>query len=157
MAPLAAALATPGVGTALSIGGTLLNVVSSLRAGAVEREQANVESAFAEAQASQEEARAADEEKRRRQAAAKLTSTQRARFAAQGIDISTGTPLLVVAETLLASQEDVEAIRETGRAKAKTFRVQAHTFRDFGKQSQRATRIGAGSSLLSGLAQASTL
>ena len=133
--------------------GTALNIVGTLQAGQEQKRVANIEAELGEAQAAQEEARTADEVLRRRRAAAKLASTQRTRFAAEGIDISTGTPLLVVAETLLDAQEDVEAIRETGFAKAKTFRSRAQTFRDFGRQAVRTSRIQAGSSLLTGLSQ----
>ena len=132
--------------TAAAVAGIVLNVAGTLQAGQEQKRVAGIEAELGEAQAAQEEARTADEVLRRRRAAAKLASTQRTRFAAAGIDISTGTPLLVVAETLLDAQEDVEAIRETGFAKAKTFR-------DFGRQAVRTSRIQAGSSLLTGLSQ----
>ena len=139
--------------TAAAVAGIVLNVAGTLQAGQEQKRVANIEAELGEAQAAQEEARTADEVLRRRRAAAKLASTQRTRFAAEGIDISTGTPLLVVAETLLDAQEDVEAIRETGFAKAKTFRSRAQTFRDFGRSAVRTSRIQAGSSLLTGLSQ----
>ncbi len=154
---LATKVGTTTVGAILTktaiIGGTALNVAGTLQAGQEQKRVAGIEATLGEAQAAQEEARTADEELRRRRAAVKLAGTQRARFAAQGIDISTGTPLLVVAETLLNTQEDVEAIRETGRARAKTFRSRAQTFRDFGRTAVRTSRIQAGSSLLTGLSQ----
>ena len=137
----------------LAVIGLALQATSTLQAGAAEKRAADVEATLGEAQAAQETARAADEEVRRRRAATKLAGAQRAGFAGQGIDISTGTPLLVVAETLLESQEDVEAIRETGRARAKTFISKAQTFREFGKQAQRTSRIQAGASLFTGLSR----
>ena len=151
----AATAATIGkvASTALIVGGTALDVVGTLTAGREAERVAGVEAELGEAQAAQERARTADEELRRRRAAVKLAGAQRAGFAAEGIDISTGTPLLVVAETLLEAQEDVEAIRETGRAKAKTFKVKAQTFRDFGKAQLGVSRIRAGTSLLTGLSR----
>ena len=149
MAPLAAAapyiaLASAGV-----------QAIGVLQAGSAEKDASDVEALLAEAQGAQEETRTAEEEKLRRKDARKLLAKQRAGFAGAGVT-SAGTPLLVMAETLLDAEEDVIAIQTGGKARASAFRNRAQTFRDLGKSRQRAGRFRAGSTLLSGLGNFST-
>lgn len=140
------ALATGAV-----IGGTVLSSVGILSAGKAESDTARAESKFALAQAQQEAVRTAEEERLQRQRARKLIGTQKAQFAASGVDISSGTPLLVMADTLLQSEEDVAAIRAGGAARIQTFERKAQTFREIGKAARTGAGFKAGSTLLTGL------
>ncbi len=128
-----------------------VQAIGALTAGEAQKAQADVEASLAQAQAAQEELRTAEEEKLRRRDARRLIGRQRAGFAGAGVITSAGTPLLVMAETLLEAEEDVEAIRAGGSARASAFRNRAVTFREVGKSRQTAGRFRAGASLLSGL------
>lgn len=154
----AATAATIGTVTtgALTIGGTALSVAGALQAGRAEGEQAGVETQFAENQALQEEIRGAAEERLRRKEGEKLKAQQIARFAGAGVRVGEGTPLLVMAETLLETEEDVFAIKEGTKARASAFRQTGQTFRSIGRQAKSTSRLKAGSSLLSGISDLTT-
>lgn len=150
---------------ALTIGGTFLDVAGTLQAGEAasaqaeaQSAQAEVEAKLAEGQAIQEELRGVEEERLRREAGEELSARQRAQFAKGGVRVGEGTPLLVLADTLLDTTEDIQAIQQTTeaaasafRSQAQTFRLQALTFRGVGAEAEAASRIEAGTSLISGL------
>jgi hypothetical protein len=136
----------------LALGMAALSAFGTLKAGEQQKKQSDVEALVAENQAAQEELRTAEQEALRRREARKLVARQKAGFAGAGVT-SAGTPLLVMAESLMESEEDVEAIRATGRARAATFRDRGQQIRALGKSRRTASRFQAGSSLLSGLAQ----
>lgn len=156
MAPLIAAVKSKAFITALQVGGTALSVVGTLQAGEAEKSQAEIEAALAESQALQEEIRGVEEERLRRKEGEKLKARQIAQFAKGGVRVGEGTPLLVMAETILDTQEDVAAIQEGTKARAGTFRLTGQTFRSVGKAAKRTSRLKAGSSLLSGISGLTT-
>ena len=144
-------LKSKGLATALSVGGTALDVIGTLQAGRAVDEQSKAEQALAEGQALQEELRGVEEERLRRKEADKLEARQRTQFAGAGVKVGEGTPLLIMAETVLDATEDIKAIREGTKARASTFRFTGQTFRSIGKAQKSASRFKAGSSLLSGI------
>ena len=144
------------IATIAQIGGTALSVIGTLRAGSAAEEQSEIEQARAEGQALQEEIRGVEVERLRRKEGEKLKARQIAQFAKGGVRVGEGTPLLVMAETLLDTEEDVLAIKEGTQARAGTFRFTGQTFRSVGKTAKRTSRLKAGSSLLSGISGLTT-
>ena len=143
--------AVVGAGKLLPLIGTGLDIAGTLQAGRAVDEQSKLEQARAEQQALQEEIRGTEEERLRRKAGEKLEARQRAQFAKGGVKVGEGTPLLIMAETVLDATEDIEAIREGAKARASSFRFTGQTFRSIGKAQKTASKLKAGSSLLSGI------
>jgi len=132
-------------------GGSLLNVVGSLREGEATDAQSRLEAEMAKAQALAEERRGLEEERLRRREGEKLHARQKALYARAGVKVGEGSPLLVLAETLLDTSEDISFIRESTQAKASAFRMKATTFRGIGKAARTSSRYKAGQSLLTGI------
>ncbi len=137
--------------TGALVGGTLLDVAGTLQAGREEETQAGIEQSIAEQQALQEELRGVEEERLRRKAGEKLEARQRAQYSKAGVRVGEGTPLLIMAETVLDVEEDVLAIKEGTQARASTFRRTGQTFRSIGRAARTTSKFKAGSSLLSGI------
>lgn len=137
--------------TTATVGGTALSVAGTLQAGRAAEAQSDIEATLAESQAVQEEARGLEEERLRRRAGESLKARQVAQFAKGGVRVGEGTPLLVMAETILDTQEDISAIKEGTQARTGAFRLKGRTFRAIGKAAKTASRFKAGTSLLSGI------
>jgi len=137
--------------TGLIAGGTALDVTGTLQAGKDTEAQADLEQSLSESQALAEEQRGVEEERLRRRAGDKTEARQRAQFAKGGVKVGEGSPLLLIAETALDTEEDIAAIFDTTKNKAKTFKLRGQTFRGIGKAARSTSKRRAGSSLLSGI------
>ena len=124
----------------VSIAGTALSAVGQYRAG-------QAASAAHEYSAGIIERRSAQEEELSRERLSKLMASQRALYAKAGVDISSGSPLLVLAETAAEGEKEALAIRRGGKEEATLERY-------YGKQAKRAGKIGAFSTFLTGMGQA---
>jgi len=92
------------------------------------------------------ERKSAQEEKASREKTRKLLGTQRALFAKAGVDISEGSPLLIMAETAREGEEEALAIRRGGKEEARLERF-------YGRQAKKAGRMRGISTFLTGLGQ----
>lgn len=79
-----------------------------------------------------------------------LLSQQRAAISRAGVTIE-GTPLLATLDTIEKGEMDALAIRHGGQVEAKRKLSQASVSRFEGQQARQASRIGAGTTLLTGL------
>jgi hypothetical protein len=90
------------------------------------------------------------EETRVRKSAEKLKGTQRAAFAASGVELGTGSPLLVLADTAREAEIEALTVRNRGEIKATGFEREAVGQKFVGEQQRRAGDSGAKSTILSG-------
>jgi hypothetical protein len=88
------------------------------------------------------------EEERQRAKVRQMVGTQRAALAANGLDLSEGTPLDLVVETAAVGTEDALNIRYNAMREAWGYRAQAQGYRDKAKYDRAAGRSGAFGTLL---------
>ena len=129
--------ALPVIAAGASIVGTGLSAYGQYKAGQAQAQAYEVNAQRAERTAQEEERTA-------RIRLRKLMSTQKAMYAKAGVDITSGSPLMVMFETEYEGEKEIEAIRRTGSETAEQERL-------YGKQASTAGLIGAGSTLLTGL------
>ena len=131
-----AAAAAIGVGLV----GTGVSVYGQMKAG-------RAEEAASEYNAQLAEQKAFEEETASRERLKKLMARQRALYAKAGVDIASGSPLLVLADTRDEGEDEAMAIRYGGSATASQQRF-------MGRQARRGANIGATGTFLTGLGQA---
>lgn len=85
-------------------------------------------------------------EKQVRKRYATLMGEQRAAYAEAGVDITEGSPLLILAAQAAEAEEEAQMVRYGGRAEADKLRY-------MGKQTKRAGLMGATSTFVTGLGQ----
>lgn len=121
-----AGLSASGIGTALSLGGTLLSALSqrgysnaqaSIAANNAAIAQANAKQALISSQAKQDD--------RRRQLNRDISSIQ-AQSAGAGFETTTGTPLLLQVEQAMEGQVDIGRIGQQGQIEANNYTHQAN-------------------------------
>lgn len=88
----------------------------------------------------------AQEEQAHRDRLRKLLSSQRALYAKAGVDLSSGSPLLVMEETAYEGEKEALAIRTGAQEESSLLRF-------YGSSASRAGTIGSGGTLLTGLGQ----
>ncbi len=136
------AAALPIIAIAASVAGTAMSAIGQYRAGQAQ-EAAN------EYNAQITERKAVQEEQASRDRLRKLMGTQRAMYAKAGVNLSSGSPLLVLAETAAEGEKEALNIRYGGQEESNLQRF-------YGTQAKKAGTIGAASTLLTGLGQAGT-
>lgn len=150
-------LASTVLGTGLGIAGQIqqANVIeaqSEFQAAVLRNNQILAERAARDA-----EARGRVAEQRQRMQTAQLEARQRAVFAGSGVDVSTGSPLDVFADTARFGELDALTIRGNAAREAASLRAQGMGFESQarlqelqGQQAQSALPTAIGSTLLSG-------
>jgi len=106
--------------------------------------------AIADADANEVKRKAVYEESQARTRLRSLMGTQRALYAKAGVDLSEGSPLLVLADTAARGEEDLAYIREGGDVAATRARNTASLQRFYGSTAGKAGTIGALGTLASG-------
>lgn len=141
-----------GTTTALIVGSAIAGAGTSaygqLKAGSEAKKAADYNAKVAEAQAADALARGRDEESRFRSELKGLIGSQRAGFAAQNIDVSTGSAVDVQADTAYLGELDALTIRSNAAREAWGYRVQAANQRQAGADASRASKFGAASTIL---------
>ena len=137
------ALATTAIGTGIS-------VVGSMMQGKREAEAAKAQAKLSSFQADAEIKRGDREEEIMRQEAARLVGQQRAAYAAAGVRL-TGSPLLVMAQTIQDSEKDISLLQEETDARALSYRMQSSIFEDTATSAKTSSYFKAGSTILTGL------
>lgn len=134
-------LASQSAGTGLSTVGAVQNSISRKRAF-----DANAE--IAETQARDALARGVQDETLIRQRAAQLKGTQRARMAASGLDLTTGSPLDILEGTDYMAEQDTATVRENSLREARGLQREARNYRR--ASSAENPYVAGGSTLLTG-------
>jgi len=112
-------------------------------------QQGQAQAAASEYNAEAAEQKGKYEESQARLRLRHLLGTQRALYGKAGVDITSGSPLLVMADT--AAKGEMEALNIR-----RGYQTEAGLDRFYGKQYKRAGLIGGASSFLTGLGQAGT-
>lgn len=137
------ALVAGGIGTAVS-------TVGSIMQGEREAEAAKAQAKLSEFQADAEIKRGDREEDNIRREAARLVGHQRAAYAAAGVRL-TGSPLLVMAQTIQDSEKDILMLQKETDAKALAYRMQSRIFEDTASTARTSSMFRAGSTILTGI------
>lgn len=138
-----------GLETAL-IASTVFGAVSSVQQGMAANAAAKYNARVSENNARQAELSAKYDEDRHRDNVMRLMGSQRARYAAAGIDPNSDTALDVMADTAIQSELDALALRYGGKVQSSAYKDQANLDRAAGKNAMMAGYMGAGGSLLTG-------
>ncbi|SRR5574343_255021 len=137
------ALATTAIGTGVSTFGAIMQ-------GKREAEAAKAQAKLSAFQADAEIKRGDREEESMRREASRLVGQQRAAYAAAGVRL-TGSPLLVMAQTIQDSEQDILALQKETDARALSYRMQSRIFEDTATQATTSSYFKAGSTILTGL------
>lgn len=106
----------------------------------------------AENQAAGERMRAGVAADQQREAHRRLIANQRAQYGVSGVDVASGSPLLVIADSAKQAELDAQIILAGGEARGIGFDTQAQLSRFMGRQQSQAGYVNAGSTLLAGTA-----
>ncbi len=134
--------AIPLIMLGVSVAGAGLSAVGQYRQGQLQKAGYDYNAKVAREKAAYEEAQS-------REKLRSLLGTQRALYAKAGVDISSGSPLLVMADTAAKGEEEAQMIKAGGRQESALQRM-------YGRSAARAGLWGGTSSFMSGLAQAGT-
>ena len=143
-----------GTGTALTLlflaGGTAVSAIGQVKAGNEAKELAEFNAHIAELQAEDAIAVGNEEANKFRSGVRTLIGRQKAGFAAQNIDIGTGSPTDVVADSAFLGELDALTIKTNAARAAWGYTVQAENFRRGGSNAQTASRFNAAGTILGG-------
>jgi hypothetical protein len=145
-----AAAAGGGFSTALQAIGVALGAFGSIASGVQANNVAQYNAKVAENSATAERERAGYEANMKRDEVRRVIGAQRAAGAASGLDITQGTPVAVLGDSMKSGELDVLARLYSGDAAATAYKNDANRFRAEGKAAQTAGFINAGTSLISG-------
>lgn len=144
-----AALSTIAL-TSLAVANTASQFVEQRRSARAAEQQGDYESmlfgrnaAQADLQAEDSLIRGRQDESAARRSARSLVGSQRAAFAAQGLDLTTGSPQDVVQNDAALGELDALTIRNNAKRESMGFRTQAEGYRMQGDWARRAGRNAA--------------
>lgn len=154
--------------TGLMVASTLMTATGQIQAGNAANAAGRYQAQIAEMNAKISENRAKDaiergkiEEQKKRAETAKIMGAQTAAMAANGVDLSFGSPLDTIAGTAALGELDALTIRSNAAREEYDFRVQAANQRAQGSlermkgsAAQTAGYLGAGATILGGGASA---
>jgi hypothetical protein len=143
---------------ALIIGvvGSLASATTAVMAGNEAKKQGEYNAKVLAEQAKAEQQKADYEASLLKRNAEKLKARQRHAYLSSGVDVSEGTPLIVMSEQAKELEMDAMAIRYGGNVEAARARQAAKYSKYQGSAAQRAGYWNAGSSLLTGMGRAAS-
>lgn len=133
MSAATASAVSTGVAVAATVAGGAMAYQQSQQQADIQEAQAISQlrnSELAGRQANDAIERSNEEETRLRRQSGFLMGEQMARMAANGLDISSGSPLKALQDTKILEEEDAGRIRESGNREAEGFRIQESNFVD---------------------------
>lgn len=167
--PISATAATTAayVSMATAVAGTAVGVYGSIQQGNAAKASAEYQAAVdrnnqqvAEWQTKDALDRGKEAERQQRLKVQSALGSQRAAMAANGVDLSSGSPLDILGDTTMYGEMDALTIRSNAEREAYGYRVQSQNFASNaqlsqmrGSSAQTAGMIGAGSTLLTGAGQ----
>jgi hypothetical protein len=151
----AAALTTAQmVAIGLTAAAGLVGAYSQYQTGKAEAKIAAENAKYKMRQAQDATDRGVAEQDRIRLQLRRILGAQRARFGAAGVDLMTGSPLDVAADSAREAELDMLTARNNAAREAFGFQQEARTERMRGRQARRAGRLGAFGTLLTSGSQA---
>ena len=145
------AAAIPIISQVASVAGTVASAYGSYSAGQQKKAAYEYNAQVAQADAVAIRQKAAREEEVSRLRVNRLRGTQRALFAAAGVDIGTGTPLGVMVDTAMEGEREAQYIRYGGEVEATRKLNEARMQEMYGKAAGRAGTTTALSQFSTGL------
>lgn len=145
-----AAAALPWIGVGLGSAGLLGQVISGEREAQAAREEGRRRQQAAEMQARETIERAKFNVETVRREGEALTGEQVSSFARAGVDISSGSPLLVLAEAKANAEREIFNIQREAEFEAQVLRAGGMLQLAQGREVAAATRIRTGATLLTG-------
>lgn len=154
--------------TALTIGSTLMGAAGQIQQGQAANASAKYNAQVSEMNATLSERRAKDaiergavEEQRKRSEVARIKGQQQAAMAANGVDLTFGSPLDTIVDTAVLGELDALTIRTNTHREAYDYRVDAVNKRAGGelekmkgKAAKTAGYLGAAGTILTGAGKA---
>ena len=140
----------------IGIVSALASATTAVMAGNEQKKQGEYNAKVLAEQAKAEQQKADYEASLLKRNAEKLKARQRHAYLSSGVDVSEGTPLIVMSEQAKELEMDAMAIRYGGNVEAARARQAARYSRYQGKSGQRAGYWNAGSSLLTGMGRAAS-
>jgi hypothetical protein len=147
--PIVAAL--PYIFMGISALGTISAMQGAKQEGQAQQKAFEYNAAINEQEAQAIETRTATEEEQKRRDYARLMGSQRAGYAAAGVDLSSGTPLDVLTEQAYQAEKDIINTRYTGAVEATSKRNQATLNRYYGEQAVTAANTKENTTLFQGI------
>lgn len=136
--------------TAIAAVAAVVSATGMIVSADAQRRAANQNADIQEQAADAARKKAAYDEQMHRERIEKILSAQRALYGKSGVDMSSGSALLVAEDTASQGELDALAIRYGGDVDAARLRSGANLSRMQGSDAQTAGMIGAGATLLQG-------
>ena len=124
------------LGTKLMIGSTIFSGLSSIMGGMAQQDQLDAQARMESFNAKQELIRGREEANQVRENLARSLATAQATGAAQGIDISSGSPETLAFQAMQDADESIQSIRRNARIGSATKRMSAQALRAKGKSAK---------------------
>lgn len=141
----------------LSMAGAGIGAFGQYQGGRAQRQASNYNARLMDLRAKATEQAMESDTRRMTDRARRMQATQRAAYAKSGAQITSGTPLLVMAEQAAEMDRDLLEYRRGKMIEAQQLRSGAEMKRWEGSQAQRAGTIGAFGTLLGGAASAGSM
>lgn len=145
-------MAVAAVGAVIALIGIAVSTYAAYEQAETQQKFAKYNAKVAENQAAGERMRAQVAADQQREAHRRLIANQRATYGVSGVDVASGSPLLVIADSAKQAELDAQIILAGGEARGIGFETQAGLSRFQGRQAATAGYVNAGSTLLSGVA-----
>lgn len=134
-------------------GSAIMGVTGAISSGQAQADAARYNSQMAQNQAAYERQRAQIQADQQREKDRHLMAAQRARMGAQGLDMTTGSPLVVLENTAAQADTDYRTILANGDVAASRAESQAALDRMTGSTALTSSWLSAGSTAFSGAAR----
>ena len=136
--------------TALLLGATAVSAAGAVAAGSAEKSQSDFSAADQIQQAAIERAIAKEEEIDFRRGASRVAATSQATGGGSGVQLNTGSNLLVKQDHAAEVELQAQRIRQGGKSQSQRLIEQAQLTKSAGKAAQTRGFFRAGASLLTG-------
>lgn len=140
------------VGAVIALIGVAASTYAAYEQAETQEKYAKYNAKVAENQAAGERMRAGVAAEQQRELHRRVIANQRAQYGTSGVDVASGSPLLVIADSARQAELDAQIILAGGEGRAIGFQSQANLDRFQGRAAMKAGYVNAGSTLLSGAA-----
>lgn len=148
--------ALPVISQITSLAGTAVSAYGTYQGGQDKKKAYEYNARVAQAEGAMARQRAEREEEVHRSKLRRLMGTQRALFAAAGVEIGTGTPLEVMLDTVREGEKEAQYIKWGGETEETRYLNEAQLQRMYGESAGRAGTIGGLSQFATGLGRLGT-
>lgn len=138
------------ISTVASVAGTAVGVVGGMQAAKAEAAASEYQAKQSRIMAEDALKRGAAEEQAQRRKTSALEGRQRAVMAASGLDIGSGSPLSILADTAQLGELDAQTVRANANREAQQYNSQATLYSAQAKSQKSAGILGAMGTALGG-------